>query len=534
MVKFLLLPLLLLILAACGGEPPNLAQLDPNFANSAVSSGNESDEPADNEPEPVAQVAFANHLNVAMPMPRTLNPLLNSDPHLAQVLRLIFEPIVIFDEQLQPHANPAIIESIVFAPSGQSLTITLRQNIFWEDGTPITSADLAFSIDVLRNQAPATAVYRNNVAYIANHSMLDDHALHINLHYPMWQMKYLLDFPIIPREYYSPVPMTNLTHPRNMHPVGNGAFRFYDYALASHLELIPNTNAPGGRPHIDGVTALILRDMNDAPHAFEQGLIDILPANAADWGRLRAMGKNEGGIIPSTNLDFIGFNHNRTIFAEREVRLAVASALNWNSLMPPGSDRAFAPLNPISWLAVDVEETPSATFADAGFVLGAGGFLQRQISPALPPLQLAFDIIVNAENHKVEAVAQSLADALVAEGVNATLHILAENEFQNRINTADFDLVVGTTTLQTRPNMDFTMGYNSHYLSNLLHAANRAVTPTALSVAAADVQDYFAQNLPIIPITFRNRTLFAASHIGGNLSPSAHNIFHNAHTWRIP
>ncbi|MCL2620636.1 MAG: ABC transporter substrate-binding protein [Defluviitaleaceae bacterium] len=539
MMKFLLLAVLLLVLSACGGESPELAQLDPDFATFVANDGDDQpDETHNQEQESDVDIipTFDNHLNIAMPLPRTLNPLLNSDPYLAQVLRLIFEPIVIFDESLQPVANPAIIESIVFAPSGQSLTITLHQNIFWEDGTPITSADIAFTIDVLRHQSPATAVYRPNVAYIVSHNAVDIHSLHINLRYPMWQMKYLLDFPIIPREYYQPVSMTNLTHPRNMHPVGNGSFRFYDYILASRLELIPNTNAPGGRPLINGVTAHVLRDMSDVAHAFEGGVVDVLSANATDWGRFRATGKNEGGIIASRDFDFIGFNHNRTIFAERDVRVAIASVLDWDGLLARyyhGAERAFAPLNPLSWLSVNIEQPAYTTFAHAGFVLGDDGFLQRQASPALPPMRLTLDIIVNEENATSVNVAQLLARGLLDEGAYVELHILPSNQFQTRLNNGNFDLVVGTTTLSNHPTMDFIMGYNSNYLSNLLHQSNRAANQQVLASSATDIQHYFSENLPIIGIAFRNQVLFTARHLSGDFHTSSNSIFWNVQSWHI-
>ncbi|MCL2854133.1 MAG: ABC transporter substrate-binding protein [Defluviitaleaceae bacterium] len=524
MKRLLLLPLLLLILAACGGESPDLARLDPNFAAYPAQESGEAQAPAQQE-QTAQPPALPNHLTIAMPMPATLNPLLNSDPYLAQVLRLVFEPIVIFDEELRPITNPAITENITFAPSGQSLTITLRPNIFWEDGMPITSADLAFSIDVLRNQAPQTAVYRPNVAYVASHNVVDSRTLHINLNSPMWQFKYLLDFPIIPEHYYHPVSMTNLQAPRNMHPVGNGPFRFYSHTLANRLEFIANANAVGGRPYIQQVTALILRDMGDATHAFEQGLIDILPASPAEYGRFRAMGKKNAAPIAANYFDFIGFNMERTIFAEYQVRRAIDGAMDGHRLR--------SPINPMCWMHIHPQPAEAATFADAGFVRGEDGFLQRQISPALPPMPLTLDIIVNVDNSQTAPIAQLLAEVLATEGANVTLHTLPFYDFESRLEAGDYDLVVGTAPVGMRPNLGFSMGYSSHNLLALQSMANNAANPAALQSAAAELQQYFSDNLPIITIAFHNQFLYTTNRVYGSFTPTAGDIFRNASSWRL-
>lgn len=446
---------------------------------------------------------FGGHLNIAMPMPQTLNPLLNSDPALAQVLRLIFEPIVIFDDENLPMPNPAIIESIVFAPSGQSLTIALRDGIFWEDGTPITSSDIAFSINVLRHNAPATAVYRPNVAHITSTNTTGDKMLHINLAAPMWQMMYLLDFPIIPAHYYTGVSTTNLTAARNMHPVGNGAFRFYEYVLANRLELMANDNAPLGRPYIDRITAIVLRDINDADHAFSQGLIDVFVADHSNWGRYRSLGRNLAANLSLQNLDFIAFNHNRTIFAEPLIRQAIANA-------------------------PDVE-----AFVQAGFARDAQGILHRQLSPALPSVPLALTIIANEENVQATANAQSLYRNLVNAGVAVTLHILPAEFFAIRLAQFDFDLAVGTVTLDNPSNYDFirSFGYSASEFGAIQFRMRSAVSYSEFAQTIADLRQYVEENLPFIELNRRGDVLFTTSRLHGDFSTTINDIFRNIENW---
>ncbi|MDR2166281.1 MAG: ABC transporter substrate-binding protein [Clostridiales bacterium] len=485
--------LLLIFLAGCGREI-SPAPISPDFAL-------QTPPPVEAEtPEFPIEPAFGGHLRIAMPMPQTLNPLLNSCPQTAQILRLIFEPLSV------------LAENITFAPSGQSLAITLKDDIFWEDDMPITAADIAFSIDTLRNHAPETAVYRPNVAAIASHNIVDPRTIHINLDAPMWQFMYLLDFPIIPAGYYSGVPMTNLRAARNMHPVGNGPFRFFSYVLATRLELIANENAARGRPYIERVTATVLRDFSDATHAFERGMTDILAGYAADLGRFRALGKNYVGTIPGQNLDFIGFNHARPIFGE----IAMRAVINNPSI---------------------------EAFAELGFEVGEDGILERRIAPALPPIPLNLTIIVNNENLRTLTIAKNLYYELLETGANTRLYELIPADFHARLSSGDFDLAIGTITLQNPLNLEFLrtgnqaagnyFSHNSAEFNRLLDTTNLAPNEAALNAAAANLRAYMSENLPIISLGFDDRAIFASPRLHGNLAPAGRNIFHNVAEWFI-
>jgi len=394
----------IVILAACGGQSNLQPLYEPNFETNLPQEPQDNDEEQDEAP--ALAPTHGGHINIAMPMPQTLNPLLNSDPHLAQVLRLIFEPLVVFDQNNSPISNPAIIESIVFAPSGQSLTVTLRENIFWEDGMPITSTDIQFSINILRWNAPQTAVYRQNVENITSTNISDTRTLHINLSAPNWQMMYSLDFPIIPSHYYTGVSTTNLTAPRNMHPIGNGPFRFHSYVAASHLGLMSNDNAPGGTPYIQFITATILRDIADADHAFSRGLIDVFVASQSEAGRMRALGKNPAAVLPPHNLDFIAFNRNNSIFDDFSLRYAIGNPTTEN----------FAVLEYI-------------------------------------PQELT--IIANEQNIQAVMYAQNLYSQLLNHGIESILYILPPEIFSSQINSGNFDLAVATIYLQNPENWDF-------------------------------------------------------------------------------
>ena len=542
--------LLLFVLSGCLA-PPTIAQPISDFGMDLLVPGASLESNLEPEEEKPTIPVVGGELNIAVPLPRTLNPLLNSDPGVDEFLRLIFEPLVIFDEFMKPAANPAIVQSIVFAPDGRSLTITLRDNVFWEDNSPITAADIAFSIDFLRFTAPQSALYKNNALAIASHSIQNNRNIQLNFNSPMWHMKYMLNFPVIPADYYRTSTMSDIRSARNMHPLGNGPFRFHSYELANSLTLIPNQNAPAGRPFISKITALVMRDELGETYAFEQGIVDVSVGSPSDFGRHSANGKNRASQFNVNDFDFIGFNFRRTIFADIAIREAIAHSFDYNEAINRYFDYdlvAQAPINPASWLFEDdllkysyEPEKAAEIFASLGFTKGADGFFERVISEILPPLRLSMTIIVNQDNAQGMGISKILQSGLIEVGVDTTLEILPFDDFRTRLSLGDFDIMVGTLSFFSTPSSDFLhsgssnnmLRYNSSELDNIINSMFSASNEAIFEQAAINMQHYIADNLPILGVAFRRKMLFTSGFVHGNIIARQGHIFINANQWFI-
>jgi len=506
------------------GEPP-IATPNPDFAVNL----NLPDVDVTPQATPIVPITpvSGGHLHITMPMAATLNPLLNSDPDVDAVLRLIFEPLVVLDDQKRPRPNPAITRSVVFSADGGSLAVSLHDDIFWEDGSPITAADIAFSIDVLRFSASEGAVHVHKVENIVSHAVLDTRTIQINLQEPSWSMKYMLNFPIIPVDYYSGTSMTNLRAARNMHPLGNGPFRFLSYDAAGSLELISNENATGGMPYITRITAKVLREMDGTRYAFEQGFSDILVSSPYDWGRYSAMGKTRAADVLTGQFDFIGFNANSRVFSDSQARAAAAFSFDLQTVLQryyAQADATIVPINPESWLAAyDLPEHQFNPGRAAAYFGGLEGVAH-------------ITIIVNEDNPEGVGTATILADGLTQAHARVTLDVLPFSDFLARVESSDFDIVVGGALMSPAPDFGFLqtiLGYTSEEMSQTLWMMHFALSESSLTQATVLAQHYVAENLPIIGIAFRREVLYTAGHVHGNIQIGAGDVFANIGNWFI-
>ena len=66
---------------------------------------------------------------------------------------LIYEPLIQFDMAAPPKYYPWLATSYAWSNGGKTITFTIRQGVKWNNGTPFTPADVAFTYNLLKNNA---------------------------------------------------------------------------------------------------------------------------------------------------------------------------------------------------------------------------------------------------------------------------------------------------------------------------------------------------------------------------------------------
>ena len=84
--------------------------------------------------------------------PRTLNNAIQSGSATDVPAAQLFASPLRFDESWNP--QPYLAEKWELSPDQKTLTLHIRHNAFFHDGTPITSEDVAFSVLLVRDHHP--------------------------------------------------------------------------------------------------------------------------------------------------------------------------------------------------------------------------------------------------------------------------------------------------------------------------------------------------------------------------------------------
>ena len=490
------------------------------------------------EPEPEqAQLSGPSHggaLRLSMRAPLTLNPLLNEDATVARVLQLMFEPLVILSEELLPVPHLATLE---FAFNGASVVVTIREDAYWSNGSPITAYDLVFSIDTLR-RAPENAIYSRNVENFAYHEILSERSARITFDTISGGAAYLFNFPIIPRHDFN-----------DMTPISSGPFMFETYASMELLTLVRNPYTFRNRPYIEEVHVIITSDSETDRHAFDRGLVDIYLVDVPEWSRHRSVKPVRFAEYLTMHYEVIGFNFSRELPRKAYFRQAIAHALNIEEMITDiflaHAVAASSPVHPASWLydpevVIYTYDINMAKFlADKAVGLAS---LDELWPVDAEGEKLPMEVLVNEGNVEGGRIASILVTQMNYIGLLAELVALPFEDYQWRLQEGHFDIFVGGYNLTPQPDLRFAfhseshaniLRYNDPEMDRILEAVAVAGMDSQFYRGMSEVQNHIAQELPVISLAFRHSAVIAGRRVQGDLRPGPDNIFINVHEWFI-
>ena len=285
--------------------------------------------------------------------PRHFNGAIQSGTATAVPGTQIFASPLRFDADWKP--QPYLAKSWSIAPDALSVTLNLVDNAVFHDGTPVTSADVAFSIGVIKAHHPFTTM----LAPVQGVDTPDPHTAIIRLSHPHPALLLAMSpalMPILPKHIYGEGDI--LTNPANLKPVGSGPFRFVEYQRGQfiRLEKFDKFFIPG-RPALDRITIQIVQDPTVMVLGLERGDIHIAPlmSGARDIERAQrspALAVTTQGYAGIGALNWLAFNCTRAPFDDARVRQAICYAVDRGTitrvLMGGKAQAALSPIVPSS------------------------------------------------------------------------------------------------------------------------------------------------------------------------------------------
>ena len=162
---------------------------------------------------------------------------------------------------------------------GLTLTIKLREEAVWTDGTPVTAHDYVFTVDMIMDDGNAVGSRYPFDTYVESYQAIDDHTLEIVMTAPYAGWWVGFDQPFLPKHVLQPVfdaegTIDNADWNRNP-TVANGPFVLKEWVAASHIILEANDTYWRGRPVLDQIFIRIVPDDEAQMAAIKAGDTDI-------------------------------------------------------------------------------------------------------------------------------------------------------------------------------------------------------------------------------------------------------------------
>lgn len=154
-----------------------------------------------------------------------LNPVLDAyNPVDRDVNRLLFSGLITHDSRGLPHGDLA--ETWGISQDGKAYSFAIRANASFHDGTPVTSEDILYTIELMRSPDVPTPDDIRQFWEQVDVQIIDEKTIQFRLPEPFAPFLDYLTFGVLPRHSLEGIaPGQMIDAPFNLSPVGSGPFR---------------------------------------------------------------------------------------------------------------------------------------------------------------------------------------------------------------------------------------------------------------------------------------------------------------------
>ena len=453
--------------------------------------------------------------------PQTLVPLTTVATPALSVGAKVTEGLLEYDYDINPRPQLATEWSI--SPDGKTYTFKLRPNVKFHDGKPFTSADVAYSIQLIKTVHPRG---RNTFANVVEVKTPDPLTAVVELSKPApYLIKALTaaETPMMPRHIYEGT--DPLANQNGNAPIGTGPYKFKEWVRGSHVIYERNPDYWGApEPYIDRMVCKFLPDPGARSIAFENGSADIgyrTPVALSDLERLKKIPTlrfETKGTSYSYNVSTLQFNLDSQYFKNLKVRQAVAHAIDRDLLVKTVAfgygTVCYSPIAP--GLKAFNDPTPSPYNLDlkkAEALLDEAGF-PRGANKVRFKVPLDYNPIGDESRRAGEFLRAALGRIGIAVEVRAAdasafvKRIYTDRDFDFTYNGHSnlFDPTVGVQRIYWSKNFKKGVPFSngSHYdnpkVDALLESAAVENDPVKRKQMFVDFQRIVAEEIPDIPL----------------------------------
>ncbi|MBI4562875.1 MAG: peptide ABC transporter substrate-binding protein [Candidatus Rokubacteria bacterium] len=369
-----------------------------------------------------------------------------------------FNNLVYFDPMKKKESVDTIIAELAERWSWQdnyrNLVFFLRKSVKWHDGKPFTSADVKYTFDTVRGAPDAKGKLRVNPRklWYANVEAIeapDPHTVVFRLKHPQPSLLPMLASGYSP-VYPAHVPVAEF----KTKCVGTGPFKLKEYKPGEFLEFVRNPDYfVKGRPYLDGIKFIIIKDRSTQVAALEAGRLDVGPIGGWTKTNAETLKQNKPQLVvirTSNNVnDNILVNFKRPPFTDARVRRAISLALDRKAYIQgprqgdstPGGGMLPKPeglwgLPPTELAKLPGTGDPVKQKDEAKKLLAEAGFGPNN------PLK----VVVSTRALAIYVdVASWMVDQLKQAGIDATLEQIETGVWHPKMTRRDFQVALNLT-----------------------------------------------------------------------------------------
>ncbi|HEY7325675.1 MAG TPA: ABC transporter substrate-binding protein [Streptosporangiaceae bacterium] len=473
------------------------------------------------------------------PMVDNFNPFgTTSIGYVTHAVNLYYEPLMVFNTQNPTQAPvPELATAFSWSPDGKTVTITLRSGVKWSDGKPFSSADVAFTFNLIKNNSALNANWTIPVpdsvtAPNATTAVLTFSAPELASAY------YILQTPIVPQHIYQSV--SNAATYKDANPVSDGPYMLDKFSSTGYTMKL--------NPSYYDKSSIKVQELSFPAYSNNANLLPPCSDGTIDWCGISITGVSQNYLsknkdnglwqasapyFSDNNVVGLFFNTTKAPLSDPAVRQAISYGINRQQLSTDGESNNEPPVTSSagmlsaqqsylpSSLANDLPATGSSSKVSS--ILTADGYSQVGGKWQKNGQQITFSIEDPVSYTDYYTDAQLIVKQLNALGFNASVKGDAgtngPNIWTGDLNNGSFDAAIhwgaqGLTPYFTYNNwMNYTLSapigqtaganygrFNNAQAQAALTGYATATTTDAQNAAIATLANIESTQVPVAPL----------------------------------
>ncbi len=450
--------------------------------------------------------------------------------------------------------EPDLAKSWTIDDTGKVWTFHIRDDATWQDGVPVTAADVVYTIEALKSPYSAGAISSSWAEVEV--SAIDDTTVRFTLATPIAGFLAAATQPLLPFHLLAAVPFADLaTDPFALQPVGTGPYALTELdatkAVLTPTALVMPPQDPGPTasqdslassgpiatparpvPYLEQIEVHFYDDAATLADALRAGEIDA--ASGLPPEQLAALGSVPGISsvrYPTTTLSsvLLDLRPAHRQLRDPRVRRALLMAIDRKTLVATVLDGdaalADALVPPSSWAFDSKAAKPvaysrkdaAALLVDAGWKKTSGAWYAPG---AKDPYRIEMLSVPADANPELAAVAAYVRDAWTALGLQIDMVELPASELASRLREGSFgaavvDIAMGLepdlypllASTQVRASGSNLSGYQEAAIDPLLEAARAPGTADARKAAWTALLTALNERQPILPLAWTDEVV---------------------------
>ncbi len=493
-------------------------------------------------------------INAMIGEPSNLIAMIAGDSASSAIAGNIFNTLIKYDENLE--LEPELAQSWSISDDQKTITFTLKPNLKWADGQPLTSHDVYFTWKLVTDPNTRTP-YSSDYLLVKEARVIDDQTFSVR-----YEENYApaLDtwasLQILPKHLLENEDINNTFFSRK--PTGSSFYQLDQWVSGQQVSLKKNPLSTQGEANINRLTSRIIPDTSSQFLELIADNIDLMNINPIQYQRVfpaREDLKKKIALYKElgNGYTYLGFNLNKEPFNDIRVRQAINYAIDKDEIIQGVllglGEPVASPYKPgTRWNNQSLKPYPYNTekalrlLNEAGFTKNKDGFLERNGK------KFEFEILTN-QNKQREMTAVLVQRRLKEIGIDVSIRVIEWASFINRfIKTGEFGVVVLGWSLsldpdqyniwhssQQGPGQFNFIGYKNNEVDKLLEDGRRELDLDKREKIYHEFSRILLEDSPVVYL-FAGYGLSAINkRVQGIKSPAPPaGIYENTQEWFIP